>query len=99
MRRSIMGESAPILSSADPASFQQARGLPPSVVCAPVEFTPADIARRDITRWNGIAADSVAVMRREPYEYRLHASCHLLIMAERAERDDGETLVDGLPKS
>jgi AraC family transcriptional regulator len=66
---------------------------------APVEFTPADIAQRTITHWNGIAADSVAVVRREPYEYRLHASCHLLIMAERAERDDGETLVDGLPKS
>ena len=94
-----MGESAPNLSSADAASFQQPHMPPPGVVCAPVEFTPPDIAQRDITRWNGIAADSVAVMRREPYEYRLHASCHLLIMAERAERDDGETVVDGLPKS
>ncbi|HEY1545472.1 MAG TPA: AraC family transcriptional regulator [Xanthobacteraceae bacterium] len=93
-----MGESAPIASSADSVSFKQAR-TPPSVACAPVEFTPPDIAQRDITRWNGIAADSVAVMRREPYEYRLHAACHLLIMAERAERDDGETLIEGLPKS
>jgi AraC family transcriptional regulator len=72
---------------------------PQSVVCAPVEFRPADIAERAITRWNGIVADSVAMVRREPYEYRLHASCHLLIMAERAERDDGETLIEGLPKS
>jgi AraC family transcriptional regulator len=38
-------------------------------------------------------------MRREPYAYRLHADCHLLVMAERAERDDGETLVEGLPRS
>jgi AraC family transcriptional regulator len=94
-----MGESAPILSSADSASLRPPHMPSPSVVCAPVEFRPADIAQRDITQWNGIAADSVAVMRREPYEYRLHASCHLLIMAERAERDDGETVVEGLPRS
>ncbi|HEY1543475.1 MAG TPA: AraC family transcriptional regulator [Xanthobacteraceae bacterium] len=94
-----MGETAPILSSASAASVPDICMPPPSVVCAPVEFTPSDIAQRDITRWNGIATDSVAVMRREPYEYRLHAACHLLVMAERAERDDGETLVDGLPKS
>jgi len=94
-----MGELTPILSSADPGFLPEERRPPPSRVCTPVEFTPSDITQRAITRWKGIAADSVAVMRREPYEYRLHASCHLLIMAERAERDDGETLVDGLPKS
>ena len=37
--------------------------------------------------------------RLEPFEYEFRASCHLLIVSERAERDDGETIVDGLPKS
>jgi AraC family transcriptional regulator len=67
--------------------------------CAPVQFTPSDIVHRDITRWNGIEADTVEMVRREPFQYRLKASCHLLVMAERGERDDGETLVEGLPKS
>ena len=67
--------------------------------CAPVRFTPPDIVQRDIVRWNGVKTDMVEIVRREPYEYRLQASCHLLIMAERGERDDGETTVDGLPTS
>src|SRR3974390_2712794 len=67
--------------------------------CSPVEFTPSDIARHDITRWNGIKMDHVEIVRREPYEYGSTSACHLLIMAERGERDDGETQVEGLPAS
>jgi AraC family transcriptional regulator len=67
--------------------------------CAPVQFTPPDIAERVIVTWDGVKADDVKIVRREPFEYQLSASCHLLIMAEHAERDDGETLVEGLPKS
>jgi AraC family transcriptional regulator len=65
----------------------------------PVEFKPADIARRDVTRWHGLQMDAVEIVRREPYEYAAHAPCHLLIMAERGEREDGETQVEGLPTS
>ncbi len=67
--------------------------------CAPVQFTPSDIAQRDVTHWTGIDAERIELVRREPYEYRLKSSCHLLVMAERAERDDGETEVEGLPAS
>jgi len=94
-----MGELPRAMSSAGAGRAIEPRIASPASVCAPVQFTPADIAQRDITRWNGIATETVTVTRREPYEYRSHASCHLLIMAERAERDDGETLVEGLPKS
>lgn len=66
---------------------------------ASVQYTPADIAHRDVVSWNGIASDTVTLVRREPFEYRLTTTCHLLIMAERAERDDGETMVEGLPRS
>src|SRR5262249_15841751 len=67
--------------------------------CAPVRFTPADIAQREVAHWTGIDAESIAMVRREPYEYRLQSQCHLLVMAEHAERDDGETQVEGLPPS
>src|SRR5215469_6131310 len=75
------------------------RPVAPSVTCSPVEFTPSDIAHHDITRWNGIKMDAVEILRREPYEYGATSACHLLIMAERGERDDGETEVEGLPAS
>ena len=58
-----------------------------------VEFAPPDIARRHIATWNGLQTDAVEVIRREPFAYEYKASRHLLIMCERAERDDGETLV------
>jgi AraC family transcriptional regulator len=64
-----------------------------------VQFAPPDIARRRIATWNGIQTDAVEVVRRVPFEYGFRASRHLLIMCERAERDEGETVVEGLPKS
>ena len=90
----MIGELAPVAASDKTAST-----VAPCAGCAPVEFTPPDIARRDIATWNGIKAESVALVRREPFAYRLNASCHLLIMAEHVERDDGETVVEGLPTS
>lgn len=71
----------------------------PCLACSPVAFTPSDIARHEITRWNGFKMDNVEIVRREPFEYGATSACHLLIMAERGERHDGETVVDGLPKS
>src|SRR5260370_12221881 len=64
-----------------------------------VRITPPDIARRHLTTLDGIQADAVEVIRREPFEYGFKAPCHMLIMSERQERDDGETLLDGFPKS
>lgn len=64
-----------------------------------VEFAPPDIARRHIATWNGLQTDAVEVVRREPFAYEYRAAHHLLIMCERAERDDGETVVEGLPRS
>jgi AraC family transcriptional regulator len=64
-----------------------------------VEFAPPDIARRHIATWNGLQTDAVEVIRREPFAFEYMAARHLLIMCERAERDDGETVVEGLPRS
>src|SRR5260221_83173 len=76
-------------------------GHPPFPSSAPsiVEISPPDIARRRLTNWGAIQADAVKVTRRETFEYGFQARRHLLIVYERAERDDGETLIEGLPKS
>jgi len=64
-----------------------------------VKISPPDIARRRLAHWGAIQADNVKITRRETFEYGFRARRHLLIAYERAERDDGETLIEGLPKS
>jgi AraC family transcriptional regulator len=64
-----------------------------------VDISPPDIARRRLAHWGAIQADNVKITRRETFEYGYQARRHLLIAYERAERDDGETLIEGLPKS
>jgi AraC family transcriptional regulator len=64
-----------------------------------VQLSPADIAHRRLSNWGPIQGDTVNVIRRETFEYGFQAPRHLLIVYERGERDDGETLIEGLPKS
>jgi AraC family transcriptional regulator len=64
-----------------------------------VAISPADIARRRLATWGALQGDTVNVTRRETFEYGFQAPRHLLIAYERGERDDGETLIEGLPKS
>jgi AraC family transcriptional regulator len=64
-----------------------------------VDISPPDIVRRRLAHWGAIQADNVRITRRETFEYGFQARRHLLIAYERAERDDGETLIEGLPKS
>ena len=71
------------------------RSSAPSIV----ELSPPDIARRRLADWGVIQADTVRVTRRETFECGFQARRHLLIAYERAERNDGETLIEGLPKS
>jgi AraC family transcriptional regulator len=71
------------------------RSSPPSIV----EISPSDIARRRLANWGAIQADTVRVIRRETFEYGFQSRRHLLIAYERAERHDGETHIEGLPKS
>ena len=64
-----------------------------------VDISPPDIARRRLANWGAIQADTVKITRRETFEYGFQAPRHLLIAYERAERHEGETLIEGLPKS
>jgi AraC family transcriptional regulator len=71
------------------------RSSSPSIVA----ISPPDIAHRRLANWGAIQTDAVTVTRRETFEYGFQARRHLLIAYERAERDDGETLIEGLPRS
>jgi AraC family transcriptional regulator len=67
--------------------------------CDGVRVSPADIVRRQVACWDGMTSDSIQLLRHQQFEYQYKAPCHLLIMSERAEREQGETVVEGLPKS
>jgi AraC family transcriptional regulator len=74
--------------------------LHPDLEARPVVgFSPSEIVRRHSVAWSGLRVETVQVMRHKPFEYGFSAPCHLLIAAELGERYDGETLVEGLPRS
>jgi AraC family transcriptional regulator len=64
-----------------------------------VSFSPESIVKRQSSSWCGMTAEIVQLLRLDRFEYRLRAPCHLLIASHRAERRDGETFVEGLPRS
>jgi len=64
-----------------------------------VKISPTDIVCRRLANWGSLQADAVRVTRRETFECDFKARRHLLIAYERAARYDGETLIEGLPKS
>ena len=64
-----------------------------------VRITPPELVERRCAEWQGLDADIVTIQQRGPFDYRYKAPYHLLIASEHSERDDGETLVEGLPPS
>jgi AraC family transcriptional regulator len=64
-----------------------------------VDISPPEIVRRHSAAWTGLRVETVQVMCHTPFEYGFRAPCHLLIAAELAERYDGETFVENLPRS
>jgi len=63
------------------------------------DFVPAEIVRHQTASWRGVHAKTVQIISLEPFEYRFTQQCHLLIAIEQGVRHDGETLLEGLPKS
>ncbi|MGY4474530.1 helix-turn-helix domain-containing protein [Bradyrhizobium sp. USDA 3364] len=64
-----------------------------------VNISPPEIAERRSTTWSGFRGETVQIMRHTQFEYGFRAPWHLLIAAEVAERYDGESFVEGLPRS
>jgi AraC family transcriptional regulator len=64
-----------------------------------VDFSPADIVKHQTARWRGVQVKTVQLTSHEPFEYSFKQQCHLLIAVEQGVRYDGETFVEGLPRS
>jgi AraC family transcriptional regulator len=64
-----------------------------------VQISPPDaVTRRTVIR-HGMAAEIIQTTRQTRTEYRFRASVHLLAVYEEATRDQGESFVEGLPRS
>jgi AraC family transcriptional regulator len=64
-----------------------------------VKFSPPDMVRRRMATWEGIHGDTVEMTRLDRFEYGVKSPFHILIASERAERADGETVVEGFQRS
>ena len=64
-----------------------------------VEVYPPDVVQRRAAAWGGIAAEIVQATRREKLEFRFRAPLHLLAVCDQGLRSDGDTFVEGLPRS
>jgi AraC family transcriptional regulator len=64
-----------------------------------VQVYPPDIVRRRTVAWDGMAAEIVQATRSENMEFHFRAPLHLLAVYDQGIRSDGETFVDGLPRS
>jgi AraC family transcriptional regulator len=64
-----------------------------------VEVYPSDIVKRRTVNWDGMAAEIVQATRRERMELRFHAPVHLLAVCDQGMRSEGDTFVEGLPRS
>src|SRR5215467_2789273 len=64
-----------------------------------VRISPPEVATRRTVTGHGMAAESVQSASRNKIRYRFRAPVHLLVMYEKGERRNGETFVEGLPRS
>src|SRR3979409_85297 len=64
-----------------------------------VEIFPADAVKRRAVRWGGMSGEIAQATRSDRTEYRFRGPRHLLAVYEQGERREGETFVEGLPRS
>jgi AraC family transcriptional regulator len=72
---------------------------PTSLLPGTLKITPPGIVRRRHAAWTGIQGDSIEITRLERFEIDLKSPFHVLIASERAERANGETVIEGFQKS
>jgi AraC family transcriptional regulator len=64
-----------------------------------VQISPPELVKRRAAKWDGMAAEIVQTTSGDRIECHFRAPMHLLIACEQGARRDGETLVEGLPRS
>ena len=82
------------LIAVDASPFEAYRAPPPTV-----NFSPAEIVRRELACWRGVHVETIQVISHERFEYSFKHKHHLLIAIEQGARHDGELFVEGLPAS
>jgi AraC family transcriptional regulator len=71
----------------------------PNAAGAAVEIFPSNAVSRRAVTWNGMTAEIVQATTRNKIELHFRAPVHLLVVCERGIRRNGETFVEGLPRS
>ena len=71
----------------------------PSGADRTVEIFPADAVKCRAVSWDGMTVEIVQATQSERTEYRFNGPRHLLAVYEQGERRDGESFVEGLPRS
>jgi AraC family transcriptional regulator len=64
-----------------------------------VEIYPGETVRRHAVRWRGISVELIQPATRDRIECRFNGPVHLLVVYERGIRHEGETFVQGAPRS
>jgi AraC family transcriptional regulator len=64
-----------------------------------VQVCPTEVVKRRTVTWYGMAAEIVQATRREKMEFRFRGPLHLLAVCDQGLRSDGDTFVEGLPRS
>jgi AraC family transcriptional regulator len=91
--------SRPLRLGSAPA-LHVSRADEPAAMCAPtVNIAPHRTVSRSGTMWRGMGIELVKAAAQERIDYAFHSSCHLLVAYQQGVRRDGESHVDGLPRS
>jgi AraC family transcriptional regulator len=69
------------------------------VIDPAVDIFPSDAVTRRSFAWDGMAIEVVQTLTHETIEFSFRASRHLLVAYEEGIRGNGETLIEGLPRS
>jgi AraC family transcriptional regulator len=64
-----------------------------------IDFRPAYLTRRQTATWDGVSGEVVRILDHAPFESEYAGPRHLLIAYERAVREQGESILEGLPRS
>ncbi|MET4023771.1 AraC family transcriptional regulator [Bradyrhizobium sp. S3.2.12] len=64
-----------------------------------VEISPSQAVTRLTVTGHGMVVESVRSIGRSKVQHHYRAPMHMLVMYEKGERRDGETFVEGLPRS
>ena len=62
-------------------------------------ISPTEVAKRRAVSWRGARAEAVECASVVKSDFRFRAGSHLLVAYEQGSRSDGETFVEGLPRS